>query len=183
MVKMSKTANKIRELSKKAASEKIAEQQQAIEKNVNQDIAIIEKILAMVKDRLVYKEVTKVHSRRKTYVVVTEDIVLHDYSNRPDYGSGTEIKQIEGGYYSYPHTQIIVNGHIYLHASDLITKYKYEANKAMEKAEAEYRAAADRKEAIENLADLEPVIKELMLNYQGHLGIGPPTKAEDSHEQ
>lgn len=168
---MSKTADKIRSLASKAAADKIAERQQAIEKAVNDDLEIIEKILSMVKDRLVYKEDKSPHSNRKIYVVVTEDIVLYDYSNAPEYGSGTSIRRIGADYYNYEHTQILVNGHRYYHASDLIEKYKYEARKAMEKTEAEYNAVRARKEAIDNLSDLEPVIKELMLNYQKHLGM------------
>lgn len=165
------TADKIRKLTEKAAADKLAEQQKKLESDVNEDIKVIEKILAMVKDRLVYKEVKKPYSNKTDYVVVTEDIVLEDYSNKPEYGYGTEIKEIEAGYHGYRHTVIKVNGHIYYHASDLIAKYKFEAQKAMEKAEAEYDAARRRKEAIDNLADLEPVIKELVLNYQKHLGV------------
>lgn len=167
---MSNAADKLRKLSKEAAVKKISEQQAEIEKRVNQDIEIIDRVLAMVKDRLIYKEVEKAHSRRKEYLVVTEEIVLEDYSNPAQYNSGTKISWVEGGYYSYPHTEIKVSGHTYHHAADLITKYKHVANKAMEKSEAEYNAAKERKEAIENMEDLEQTIKALMLNYNQHLG-------------
>lgn len=166
---MNKAAEKIRKLSKQAAAEKIAERQAELETNVNKDIEVIEKILEMIKDRLVYKEAKSPHSNRVKYVVVTEDVVLHDYSNRPEYGAGTEIKQVGGSYYSHPHTQIRVNGHVYYHAKDLIEKYKFDARRAFEKLQVEYDAARDRKERIESMEDLEPVMKELMLSYQKHL--------------
>lgn len=166
---MSAVTDKIRDLSKQAADKKVAEEQKKIEENVNKDIKVIETILAMVKDRLVYKK-ARSSSYKDTYTVVTEEVVLQDYSNRPEYGSGTEIRQIEAGYYDYPHMQIRVNGHIYLHAVDLITAYKFNAKMAMEKAEIELDAARRRKELIESMEALEPVIKELMLNYDKHLG-------------
>lgn len=153
-----------------AATDKIKQEQERIQATVDKDIEVLDKILEMVSERLVYKEVKAKFSSRATYIVVTEDIVLEDYSNKPEYGSGTSIKQVAAGYYSYAHTSITVNGHKYYHASDLITKYKYEAQKAMEKAQAEYDAATARKEAIDRLAGLEPVIKELMLNWNKHLG-------------
>jgi hypothetical protein len=167
---MSKTTDKILKLSKKAAADKIAEQKEQLENRVSQDIKVIETILEMVADRLVYKEIGLPHSSRKSFVVVTEDIVLQDYNTKPEYGSGTSIKRQEATYYSYPHTIIRVNGHKYYHAADLITRYKYDAQKAMEKSEAEYEAAKKRKEAIEDLEFLEPLMKELMLNYQKTLG-------------
>jgi hypothetical protein len=176
---MSKTVDKIRKMSQEAAAKKAAEENERIQKNVDKDLAVLETILAMVKDRLIYKEQEKPHTRRKMYVVATEEIILHDYANRPEYGTGTEIKQIEGGYYSYPHTLIKVNGHAYYHASDLITKYKYEAQKAMEKLDQERDAARNRIEAVQSLEDLEPMIKELMINYQKHLGIGEAVEAKD----
>lgn len=169
------TVEKIRKLSQEAAAKKVQEEHDRIQKTVDADLEVLEKILAMVKDRLVYKEMEAPYQRgRKMYVVVTEQIVLQDYANRPEYGSGTEIKRTDGGYYSYPHIVIRVNGHTYYHASDLIAKYKLEAAKAMEKADAERDAASRRKAAIDSLSDLEPVIKELMLNYQKHLGVGGP---------
>jgi hypothetical protein len=47
---MSNTVDRIRELSNDAASKKIAEEQQRTVERVNEEIVIIEKILAMVKD-------------------------------------------------------------------------------------------------------------------------------------
>lgn len=166
---MAKAVDKIRELSKQAAAKEIAERQAKVEESVNQDIAVIEKILAMVKDRLVYKETKAPHSNRRIYIVVTEDVVLQDYSNKPEYGSGTSIKQVEGSYYSHSHTVITVNGHKYYHAKDLIEKYKFDASMAFETLQVEYDAARDRKERLESMTDLEPVMKELMLNYHKHL--------------
>lgn len=167
---MSKVAEKIKALSNQVASEKLAEEQAKAEQRVAADIKIIEDILTLVKDRLIYKESEKAHSRRKTFLVVTEDIVLHDYSNPPEHGSGTSITWQDGSYYSYPHTTIKVNGHRYYHAADLITRYKHDAAEAMKRSEQEYEAAKKRKQAIEDLEDLEGVMKELMLNYQKTLG-------------
>jgi hypothetical protein len=165
---MSNAADKIRELSNEAAGKKLREEQQKVSERINQDLAVIEKILAMVKDRLIYKE-DREHGRAR-YIVVTEEIVLDDYANPPKYGSGTRIKQVESTFYNYNHTAITVNGHSYLHAADLITKYKFDATKAMQKSEQEYDAARDRVEYIKSLEALEPTIKALMLNYQKHLG-------------
>lgn len=173
---MSSAADKIRELSKKAAAEKIEKQQKDVENSVNKDIEVIEKILEMVKDRLIYKEYTPANSRRKTYVIVTEDIVLEDYSNPPQYGSGTSIKHVGSDFYTYEHIAINVNGHKYYHAADLITKYRFDAKRAVEKAEAELKAANDRKYYLENMANLEPVLKDLMINHSKHLGL---IKADD----
>ena len=170
---MSKITDKIRKLSKEAADKKLAEEQSRSEKLVNDDLEIIERILKLVEEKLIYKEVKQLHSRRRTYVAITEDIVLKDYATKPEgYSSGgTSITWDEGGYYSYPHTVVRVNGHVYHHAGDLITKYKHEATKAMESTEKERDAAKARKEAIEELEYLEPTIKSLMLNYQESLGI------------
>lgn len=166
---MSKTVDKIRKMSNEAAAKKIAEENERIQKSVDQDLAVLERILIMVKDNLIYKEIKNRHSNRSTYLVVTEEIVLEDYANKPEYGSGTSIKEVAAGYYTYRHTLITVNGHKYYHAIDLITRYKYEAAKAMKKAEAEYDAARARKEAIGDMEGLEPVIKSLMLNFNKHL--------------
>lgn len=166
---MSKTVDKIRKLAKEAADKKVAEENDRIQQGIRSDLVTLEKILSMVKDHLVYKEVKPSYGRT-TYVVVTEEIVLEDYANKPKYGSGTRIERTDGSYYSYPHTVITVNGHKYYHAADLLTRYKFDARKAMEKAEQEYEAARHRKEAIDDLEGLEPLIKELMLNYDKHLG-------------
>jgi len=80
---------------------------------------VLEKILAAVKDRLVYKEVNRSdYTRRKKYIVVTEDIVLQDYSTKNDgYSVETSIKLVPASYYTYEHIEIRVNGHLYYHAS------------------------------------------------------------------
>lgn len=167
---MSNAADKIRKLSLEAAEKKKSEREIEVQKLIDADIAVIERILKLVKDRLIYKEVGQ-YSRKK-YVVVTEDIALNDYANpSTGYSKETSIKQNDGGYYSYPHVVIRLGGHVYQYAGDLIAKYKYEADQAMKKADQEYEAAKRRKEAIDNLEDLEPVIKELMLNYQEKLGL------------
>ena len=167
---MSDIAKKILKQAKDAAKQRIEKENQQTEIRISADVEVINKILEMVKDRLVYKEFTPEHSSRKSYIVVTEEIVLQDYNNPPKYGSGTSIKQVEASYYTYRHTQIIVNGHHYYHASDLIAKYKHDANDVMKKAEKEYELARERKEAIDSMAYLEPVMKELVLNYNKHLG-------------
>lgn len=165
---MSNTISKIREMSQKAAQEKVAAEQKRIEDTVSKDIEVLNKILEMIKDGLVYKEVKPPFGRR-SYQVVTEEVVLEDYSNKPEYGSGTKIEWNDGGYYGYPHTVIMVNGHVYSHAADMLRHYKYLAEQAMKKLNVEREAAKDRLDAVENLLVIGPAVKEIMTNYDKHL--------------
>ena len=79
---MKSTADKIRELSLKAATDKAAEESKKIQERIDKDMEVLEKILAMVKDRLVYKDIAKFSGGRQ-YIVVTEEIVLADYAADP----------------------------------------------------------------------------------------------------
>lgn len=171
------TTSKIRDMARKAADEKIAADKAKLETAVTVDLEIIEKILAMVKDRLIYKVFSPQYGK-KTYVVVTEEMVLADYTtkNERSYSHGTAIERVEASWGASAYTRIKVNGHIYYHAGDLFTKYKEEADTAAKKAQKEWELASERKGAIEELLALEPVVKEIMLNYQKHLSV--PTSSE-----
>lgn len=164
---MNKTVNKIKTLANKAAEDRLTNERQVVEDRVNADLQIIEKILEMVKDRLVYKEVKNLGTK---YVVVTEEMVLADYTTKPEgYSSGTtEIKEQEGSYYSVRHIQIRVNGHIYYHAQDIFTKYEWEIKQLVENSEKERDIIQAKRRALQNMKELEPFVKEIMLNHQKH---------------
>ena len=164
---MNKAVEQIRKMAKEAADERIADEKKKLEVRVNNDLEVLEQIIAMVKDRLIYKD-TK-DGIKTRYKVVTEEVVLKDYATPAQYSSGTAIERVESSFYKVPHTRIKVNGHVYYHAKDIFENYKWQARKASENAEKIYEITRAREDAIKELEAIEPVVKELMLNYEKHL--------------
>lgn len=164
---MSNTVEKIKLLAAKAAKAKIDDALERAKATTDNDIATIEKILSMVKDRLIYKKVGD--SWNAKYIVVTEDIVLNDYINQAAYDRDTSISKVSRSSYDVDHILIRVGGHCYYHAQDLFKRYEWEIAKAVEKLNQERDIISRKEEALKNLKDSEPVVKTILLNYQNHL--------------
>lgn len=166
---MSDTIKKIRLVAKEAADKKFNEERKKLEDKSKEDLAILDKILKMVKDGFIYKTIGE--SWSKKYIVVTEDIVFEDYTNPPKgYNSGkTGVFKQNASYYQIGDVlNIYVNGHVYYHAQDIFRRYEEELKKTMEKFEQEREIISRKQDGLKALKELEPAVKMIMLNHQKH---------------
>jgi len=166
---MSDTIKKIKALAKEAADKRFADERKKLEDSSKQDLAQLNAIIKMVEDGFIYKQVGDSSYNRK-YIVVTEDIVFEDYTNPPKgYNSGkTGIFKQEQTYYQVHGTVIYVNGHTYYHAQDIFRRYEDEIKRVTESNDRERDLIRDKKNALDNLKELEPAVKAILLNYQKH---------------
>lgn len=160
-----KVEDKILKLANKAADAKLKVERDKARARADADIEVIKSIVSMVKDGLVYKRVGRFDSK---YVLVTEDMVLEDYTNPADsYSKETKIETLTMQYSCGPkYLRIKVSGHQYEHAKDIFNRFKFETEKAVELASQELDKARERQRLVKKLERQTPFIKEMMIRYQ-----------------
>jgi len=157
---MSKIEDTLKRLADKAYKEKVTVEKAAIEKRYLSDKELLEQILEIVKSRLVYKEIGE-YSYDRQYVVVTEEMLLEDYTSPPknSWGAGTKI-EAKGKYLT-----ISVNGHRYQHLGELFKTYKESIDKAIEDTQWQRDKLYEQRKELKQLNEQEPKIKKMLLEY------------------
>ena len=160
---MSSAENRILEAADEAYKSKVSIEQKAVRERYKSDKETIKKILKIVKSRLVYKELGDRYYNRK-YVVVTEEILLKDYTTPPErsWNHGTKIETHSNG----KDITLTVNGHVYRHLGGLFTNYKEQIEKAIKDNDLEREKLSAKRDNIKNMEQLEPHVKKMLLEFQ-----------------
>lgn len=155
-----KIRTKLLRIANKAYKEKLEKGKSEMELIFSKDKTVLKQILEIVEKRIVYKNVGE--NYRPKYIVITEEILLQDYTTEREHqwSRETSIGEDKG------ELIIKVNGISYYHLSGLLKKQKEDIEKCIENNSWERGKLYEKREALKHLEEAEPAIKKIILEYQ-----------------
>lgn len=158
---MSELTKKMLKIANDASKAKIKQEKEELAKKHAQQKVTLERIAEYIDSGLVYKEIGD-HWRKK-YQLVTEEILLADYTGAPasSYNSRTFIgKETDSGDFA-----VLVNGHKYLHVGNLIKNHLKNIENAIAKSYHETDLLTRKRDALQVMMKEESKVKKMLENY------------------
>jgi hypothetical protein len=148
------------ENTKLEVSKKIETQKKQIETKLNTEIDTLEKIITLISQKVLYKK----HNNK--YILVTENVLLEDYSRETKYGWQKGVEYKEEDDYRTPKINIKVNGESYHHIGYLLYDYEKQLNDKIKTSHYQWQQLTEQKEVYDNLRKQEPMIIKLITDFQ-----------------
>ena len=158
---MSELTKKMLKIANDASKAKIKQEKEELAKKHAQQKMTLEKIAKFIDSGLVYKEVGD--NWKKSYQLVTEEILLADYTGEP--ASGYNSRTFIGKENDSNNTVVIVNGFKYFHIGDLVENHLKNIKNAIDKTHSEIDLLNRKYDALQRLKAEEPKMKKMLENY------------------
>lgn len=159
---MSDVKEQLREIAKKQAEEKHRQYVEALDKQLEEDTELVNKVLDLIDKHTIY---FKKDSYSNRYTLVTSDLFYEHYMDEPhsNWNKGIHFKESKswGRAYSY----IEVNGYTYYYFEDLLNKYEEDLAECAKQTQSQLEKLREQQDKFKQLKEEEPRVKKMIEEF------------------
>ncbi len=146
-------------------NKKLEKEMEKNKERIEKEIKDVNFILELIEKRMLFK-ITGSWSEPKSFVLITKEIFLEDYSKerKYDWQEKLQVKEYNNWRDNYK-LDIVVNGERYVHIGCLMKEYRDELKKEQERVKEISRELRESAERYEKLQEQETIIKTFIEDY------------------
>lgn len=146
-------------------NEKLEKEMEKNKQRIEKEIEDVKFILELIEKRMLFK-ITGSWSEPKSFVLITKEIFLEDYSKEREYKwqEKLQVKKYDNWRDNYK-LDIIVNGEHYNHIGCLMQEYRNKLKEEQERVEGISRKLRESEKRYEALQEQETTIKNFIEDY------------------
>lgn len=146
-------------------NKKLEEEMEKNKKRIEKEIEDVNFILELIEKRMLFK-ITGSWSEPKSFVLITKEIFLEDYSKerKYDWQEKLQVKKYDNWRDNYK-LDIVVNGERYNHIGCLMKEYRDELKKEQERVKEISIKLRESAKRYEELQEQEAIIKTFIEDY------------------
>ena len=162
---MNDIKEKLYKIAEENVNKKLETEMEKNKQRIEKEIEDVKFILELIEKRMLYK-ITGSWSEPKSFVLITKEIFLEDYSKerKYDWQEKLQVKKYDNWRDNYK-LDIVVNGERYNHIGCLMKEYRDELKKEQERVKEISIKLRESAKRYEELQEQEAIIKTFIEDY------------------